>query len=102
MESQMNRGPAKSLAERGARVALLDLHGYGRSDKPPQASAHRMDSYADEVVAFFDHLGVGRAVIGGVSLGAGASSAGLVLGLLARSARWSRGSRVPERDAGLG
>jgi pimeloyl-ACP methyl ester carboxylesterase len=87
MDSQMNRGLAKSLAERGARVALLDLLGHGHSDKPPQASAYRMDSYADEVVAFLDHLRVDRAVIGGVSLGADVSLQVAV--------------RAPERVSGL-
>ncbi len=70
MDSQMNRGLAESLAARGARVVLLDLLGHGRSDKPLEASAYRMDSYADEVVALLDHLEIDRAPIGGVSLGA--------------------------------
>jgi pimeloyl-ACP methyl ester carboxylesterase len=87
MDSQMNRGLAEALAEQGVRVALLDLLGHGRSDKPLQASAYRMDSYADEVVAFLDHLGVDRAVIGGVSLGADVSLQVVV--------------RAPERVAGL-
>jgi pimeloyl-ACP methyl ester carboxylesterase len=87
MDSQMNRGLAESLAERGVRVALLDLLGHGRSDKPLQASAYRMDSFADEVVAFLDHLGVERAVVGGVSLGADVSLQVAV--------------RAPERVAGL-
>ena len=56
MDSQMNRALAKSLAASGVRVVLLDLLGHGRSDKPLQASAYRMDSYADEVVALLDHL----------------------------------------------
>ncbi|HEY5013885.1 MAG TPA: alpha/beta hydrolase [Acidimicrobiia bacterium] len=87
MDSQMNRGLAEALAEQGVRVALLDLLGHGRSDKPLQASAYRMDSYADEVVAFLDHLGVDRAVIGGVSLGADVGLQVVV--------------RAPERTSGL-
>jgi pimeloyl-ACP methyl ester carboxylesterase len=87
MDSQMNRGLAESLAASGARVVLLDLLGHGRSDKPLQASAYRMDSYADEVVALLDHLEIDRCAIGGVSLGADVSLQVAV--------------RAPERVAGL-
>jgi pimeloyl-ACP methyl ester carboxylesterase len=73
MDSDMNRALARSLAARGHRVVLLDLLGHGRSDKPLRASAYRMDTYAREVVALLDHLGVEQAVVGGVSLGAGVS-----------------------------
>ncbi len=70
LDAQLNRGLAADLAAEGNRVVLLDLPGHGLSDKPRRASAHRMDTYADHVVALLDHLGVERAVIGGVSLGA--------------------------------
>jgi pimeloyl-ACP methyl ester carboxylesterase len=51
----------------------LDLLGHGRSDKPTHASEYRIDSYADQVVALLDHLGVEKAVLGGISLGANVS-----------------------------
>ncbi|MHB8328345.1 MAG: alpha/beta fold hydrolase [Acidimicrobiales bacterium] len=70
LDSQMNRRLAADLAERGYRVVLLDLPGHGGSDKPRHASAHRMDSYARHVVALLDALGIERAAVGGVSLGA--------------------------------
>ena len=54
-------------------MLLLDLPGHGQSDKPRHASAHRMDSYARYVVALLDELGIERAVVGGVSLGANVS-----------------------------
>lgn len=73
LDSQMNRALARTLAARGNRVVLLDLLGHGRSDKPLRASEYRMDGYAHDVVGLLDHLGVERAVIGGVSLGAGVS-----------------------------
>jgi pimeloyl-ACP methyl ester carboxylesterase len=73
MNSEMNRALATSLADRGNRVVLLDLLGHGRSDKPLRASQYRMDAYGRDVVALLDHLGVEKAVIGGVSLGAGVS-----------------------------
>ena len=73
MDSELNRGIAQALAEQGYRVALLDLLGHGRSDKPTHASEYRIDSYADQVVALLDHLGAERAVLGGISLGANVS-----------------------------
>lgn len=70
LDAQMNQRLADDLAERGERVVLLDLPGHGRSDKPRHAAAHRMDSYARCVLALLDELGVERAAVGGVSLGA--------------------------------
>ncbi len=73
MDSAMNRRLATDLAARGFKVVLLDLPGHGLSDKPKRASYHRMDTYARHVVALLDHLGIDRAVIGGVSLGGNVS-----------------------------
>ena len=73
MDSEMNRGLATALAARGHRVVLLDLLGHGQSDKPTHASEYRMDTYALQVAACLDHLGIEEAVIGGVSLGANVS-----------------------------
>jgi pimeloyl-ACP methyl ester carboxylesterase len=70
LDARLNRGIARALADRGNRVVLVDLLGHGRSDKPALASEHRMDLYVRQVVALLDHLGVERAVVGGVSLGA--------------------------------
>ena len=73
MDSNMNRRLAVDLAEPGYRVVLLDLPGHGLSEKPKRASFHRMDTYAEHVVALLDHLGMERAVVGGVSLGGNVS-----------------------------
>jgi pimeloyl-ACP methyl ester carboxylesterase len=73
MDAELNRGIAQALAEQGYRVALLDLLGHGRSDKPTHASMYRVDSYSDQVIALLDHLGVEKAVLGGISLGANVS-----------------------------
>jgi len=73
MDSNMNRRLANDLAARGNRVILIDLPGHGLSDKPQRASFHRMDTYAEHVVALLDHLGIDNAVIGGVSLGGNVS-----------------------------
>ncbi len=70
LDANVNRGLAAAIAAEGYRVVLLDLLGHGLSDKPRHASAHRMDLYAGQVVALLDELGIERAVVGGVSLGA--------------------------------
>lgn len=73
LDAGVNRQLARSLAAHGFRVVLLDLLGHGTSDKPHHATQHRMDRYARQVVALLDELGVRRAVVGGVSLGANVS-----------------------------
>ena len=73
MNADFNRAIAERLASGGNTVVLLDLLGHGHSDRPTHASEYRMDTYAEQVVALLDHLGVERAAIGGVSLGANVS-----------------------------
>lgn len=87
LDSAVNHRLAEDLAEAGYRVVLLDLPGHGRSDKPHAIALHRMDSYAGRVVRLLDELGIERAVVGGVSLGADVA---LQMGLL-----------VPERLQGM-
>lgn len=66
----VNAHIANVLADHGHRVIMLELLGHGRSDKPTHAYHYRMDKTAQQVVALLDHLGLDRAVVGGVSLGA--------------------------------
>jgi pimeloyl-ACP methyl ester carboxylesterase len=73
LDAELNRGIAEAMASRGHRVVLLDLLGHGRSDSPTHASEYRIDSYAEQVIALLDHLGVERAALGGLSLGANVS-----------------------------
>ncbi len=87
LDASLNRRLASDLAVRGNRVILLDLPGHGLSEKPRRASFHRMDLYADHVVALLDHLDIESAVVGGVSLGGNVS-------LLVAA-------QVPERVTGL-
>ena len=68
--SWVNGEIATRLAARGNHVVLFDLLGHGRSDKPLHASAHRLEYAGEQTLALLDHLGVERAVIGGMSLGA--------------------------------
>jgi pimeloyl-ACP methyl ester carboxylesterase len=79
LDAEVNRGIAEALARRGNRVVLLDLLGHGRSDHPEHASMYRIDLYARQVFALLDHLGVGEAAVGGVSLGANVSLQAAVL-----------------------
>jgi len=86
-DASLSRSLARRLAAHGNRVVLLDLLGHGRSDKPRDAGPHRMDLYAEQVLCLLDELGVGQAVLGGVSLGTNVSLLTAV--------------RAPERVRGL-
>lgn len=70
LDAALNRRVATLLGRQGYRVILPELLGHGRSDHPTHAYEHRLDYYAEQVVAILDHLGIDDAVIGGVSLGA--------------------------------
>lgn len=58
------------LVRAGFRVITADLPGHGGSDQPHDMTAYSMTQYGHDVIALLDHLGVGRAVVGGTSLGA--------------------------------
>jgi pimeloyl-ACP methyl ester carboxylesterase len=73
MDSEMNRGLARRFVSQGYQVVLLDLLGHGNSDKPTDPREHRTDFYAQQGFACLDHLGIDKALIGGVSLGANTS-----------------------------
>jgi pimeloyl-ACP methyl ester carboxylesterase len=70
LDAALNRAIAERLARAGHRVVLPELLGHGRSDKPRHAYEHRLDFYAEQVVAILDDLGLSEAIVGGVSLGA--------------------------------
>ena len=70
LSQRMHVPLARALAERGNRVVTLDLLGHGQSDRPPDMWRYGMGSFAEEVVALLDHLGVDEAIVGGTSLGA--------------------------------
>jgi len=74
------------------RVAAFDVRGHARSEAPPDAAAYRPACFVADVAHVLDHLGVERAVVGGLSMGAGIAASfaathparvrGLVLGAL--------------------
>jgi pimeloyl-ACP methyl ester carboxylesterase len=86
MNRHMYDNLAPEMAARGFRVITVDLLGHGASDKPTDMRAYSMSSFADQVAALVDHLGVDRPVVGGTSLGANTA-----LEMAARHPRVARG-----------
>ena len=72
---------------KGIRFLCLDARAHGRTQPLGDPSALSFDVFGDDVVAWLDHLGVARAIIGGVSMGAAVALNVAV--------------RYPERVAGL-
>ncbi|MER6070364.1 alpha/beta fold hydrolase [Streptomyces sp. NPDC001817] len=58
---------ARALTGAGYRVITPDLRGYGRSSVHPGKVF--LSDFADDLAALLDHLDIGRAVVGGVSMG---------------------------------
>lgn len=58
---------SEALAKAGCRVITPDLRGFGESGLT--AGTVSMDNYADDIVALMDHLGIDKAVVGGMSMG---------------------------------
>lgn len=69
------------------RVILLNVRGHGESDRPTHPDAYSWEAFAGDVIACLDHLGLDRAIVGGLSLGANVA---LEVGV-----------RHPDRCAGL-
>ncbi len=100
------RPQARALRDRW-RLAHFDLRGHARSGAPDDRRAYAPDRFADDVARVLDHLGAERAVVGGLSLGAGIAlrfalaHPGRVRGLVLAApapgaeeqgqARWARG-----------
>lgn len=66
--SRMLRRIAERLPDH--RVLLLDVRGHLPSDRPTEVARYSWSTLAGDVIGLLDHLGVERAVIGGLSLGA--------------------------------
>ena len=64
---EMWRPQAEALAKAGCRVITPDLRGFGESVLTSDMVS--MDIYADDIVALMDHLGIDKAVVGGMSMG---------------------------------
>ncbi|MGD9597973.1 MAG: alpha/beta fold hydrolase [Steroidobacteraceae bacterium] len=57
------------IAGLGRRVLAVDLRGRGESDRDPDPRRYRPPTYADDVAALLEHLGIPRAILLGTSLG---------------------------------
>lgn len=66
--SRMLRRVAEMLPDH--RVLLLDVRGHGASSRPTEVDRYSWSLLAGDVVGLLDHLGIERAVVGGLSLGA--------------------------------
>ena len=58
---------AGPLVQAGFRVVTIDLRGFGESELGQARPA--METYADDVIGLLNYLGIGRAVICGLSMG---------------------------------
>ena len=56
---------------KGTRLLCLDARAHGGTQPLGDPSALSFDVFGDDLVAWLDHLGVARAIIGGISMGAG-------------------------------
>ncbi len=58
------------FAERGFRVAAMDVRGYGGSSKPADIAAYALTELCADAAAVIDHLGGGSAIVFGHDWGA--------------------------------
>jgi 3-oxoadipate enol-lactonase len=61
--------PQRAALSQYVRVITPDLRGMGRSDVPAATSAYSIDTYADDIMALLDDLGIAEATVGGMSMG---------------------------------
>ncbi len=60
---------APAIAAAGRRVLVLDVRGRGRSDRDPVPTNYHPGTYAADVIALLDALGIARAAFVGTSMG---------------------------------
>ena len=68
LNSNMWEPQIEALSDR-FRFIVPDLQGFGGSDAPDDAAAYTMDSYADQVAAVLDEIGLDKVVLAGLSMG---------------------------------
>jgi len=69
--SARNFRPQARFLASVAQVVLFDARGHARSDAPPDAASYRPSSFVADLSAILDGLRVRRAIVGGLSMGAG-------------------------------
>lgn len=67
MDSALWAAQRRPIGQAGYRVITPDLPGFGGSALPSGPAS--LDVMADEVAALLDHLGIDRAIVGGLSMG---------------------------------
>ena len=60
---------APRLADGGRRVLAIDIRGRGQSDRDPVPARYQPITYARDVLALMDQLGIARAQVLGTSMG---------------------------------
>jgi pimeloyl-ACP methyl ester carboxylesterase len=61
---------SRRLERSGHRVIAYDARGHGASSPAPEAQAYAYEDLERDLLAVMDALGIGRAVLAGVSMGA--------------------------------
>src|SRR2546426_1158022 len=61
--------PQVRALSRYRRVIAYDVRGHGLSDAPPEAAAYSQATSVADLHALLAHLKIGRAVVGGLSMG---------------------------------
>src|SRR5437773_8749894 len=61
--------PQVRALSRYRRVITYDVRGHGLSDAPPEAAAYSQATSVADLHALLAHLKIGRAVVGGLSMG---------------------------------
>ena len=64
---------ARALRDR-YRIVRFDARGHARSPAPHEAAAYTTESFAADLGRIVDRVGGERAVVGGLSMGAGTAS----------------------------
>lgn len=81
----------------GVRLLSMDARGHGETTPVGAPARFSFETFADDVLALLDHVGVARAVIGGISMGAGVAlnlalrHPGRVAGLVISRPAWLDG-----------
>lgn len=66
--TRMWAGQVEALTDR-YRVITWDMRGHGQSDSPDDPKAYSEAATVDDIAGILNHLGIDKAVIGGLSLG---------------------------------
>ena len=69
--SARNFGPQARALRAGHRVVRFDARGHARSAAPADAAAYSPETFVADLGRVLDELGIERAVVGGLSMGAG-------------------------------